>query len=307
MSDLAPIILFVYNRLEHVQSTIKALQKNILASKSVLFIYSDAPKNNEINEQVDLVRSYIKEISGFKNIEIIERESNFGLSRSIENGVTNIVNKYGKVIVLEDDIVTAPYFLKYMNDSLDLYESNSSVATVCGYTIPNNGELPETWFTRGADSWGWGTWKRAWNLYNPDAKYIFQQLKSSGKMRELDNYIDVDYTGLFEAHINNNIAGWDIVWSATCFMNDKYTLFPRKSLVKNIGNDGSGTNCAADESFDNVSLYLNPIIVSKVDVLDNIEALKLYKIYVNGGRSAFYIFTKKYVKRFSKFLKRIFN
>ena len=110
MSDLAPIILFVYNRLEHVQSTIKALQKNILASKSVLFIYSDAPKNNEINEQVDLVRSYIKEISGFKNIEIIERESNFGLSRSIENGVTNIVNKYGKVIVLEDDIVTAPYF-----------------------------------------------------------------------------------------------------------------------------------------------------------------------------------------------------
>ena len=152
MSSFAPIVLFVYNRLEHTKLTIEALQRNIEASNSDIFIFSDAPQNKKDIAQVSKVRSYIKKISGFKSIEVHERDFNFGLTKSIESGVTTIVNKFGKVIVLEDDIVTAPYFLKYMNDSLDMYESNNSVATICGYTIPNNGELPETWFGRGADA-----------------------------------------------------------------------------------------------------------------------------------------------------------
>ena len=142
MSSFAPIVLFVYNRLEHTKLTIEALQRNIEASNSDIFIFSDAPQNKKDIAQVSKVRSYIKKISGFKSIEVHERDFNFGLTKSIESGVTTIVNKFGKVIVLEDDIVTAPYFLKYMNDSLDMYESNNSVATICGYTIPNNGELP---------------------------------------------------------------------------------------------------------------------------------------------------------------------
>jgi hypothetical protein len=305
MSDFAPIVLFVYKRLEHVQATVEALQKNLLSEQSELFIFSDASKGNEDKDQVDHVRAYLKKIKGFKSINIKERQSNLGLSKSIEIGVTDIVNIYGKVIVLEDDIVTAPYFLKYMNDSLNLYKSNHSVATICGYTIPNDGELPETWFTKGADSWGWGTWKRAWDLYNPNSEYIYQQLKLTGKIKDLNNYIDVDYSALFEAHLNNEIAGWDIVWSATCFMNDKFTLFPKKSLVLNIGNDGSGTNCAADDSFNNESLYLDPINVNKIEIKDNTVALKLYKIYVSGGKSIFFRIAKKYLKRIFKFFKKV--
>ncbi|MDC1387034.1 glycosyltransferase [Candidatus Thioglobus sp.] len=307
MSDFAPIVLFVYNRLKHTKSTVKALQKNIYASKSELFIFSDAPKNNENKAEVELVRSYLKDISGFKNVSIVERNSNFGLSKSIESGVTEVIDNYGKAIILEDDIVTAPYFLRYMNESLDLYEFDSSVANISGYTIPNNGELPETWFSKGANSWGWGTWKESWNLYTPDPQIIFNQLKSSGKMEELDNYIDVDFTQLFEDYIDNKISAWDIVWTSICFMNNKYTLYPKESLVLNIGNDGSGTNCIVDSSFDSHVIYLRPIKVSRVKVIDNEDYIKLYKSYVRGNRNIIYFLIRKYVKKYLKITRNFFK
>ena len=124
---ISPIVLFVYNRLWHTRQTIEALQKNELASQSELFIYADGARNENEIDQVFEVRCYIEEVEGFKKVTITERDKNWGLANSIINGVTQIVNKYGRVIVLEDDLVTSPFFLRYMNDALDIYKDNNEI------------------------------------------------------------------------------------------------------------------------------------------------------------------------------------
>src|SRR5688572_7223408 len=120
---LAPVALFVYNRPWHTRQTVKALQNNFLADETELFIFSDGPKNDDSKAAVQEVRDYLKTIEQFKNITIIEQEKNLGLANSIISGVTEIVNKYGKIIVIEDDLISSRYFLKYMNDALDKYLS----------------------------------------------------------------------------------------------------------------------------------------------------------------------------------------
>ena len=147
MNNLAPIVLFTYNRLDHTKQTVEALRANLYAKESVLYIYSDAPKTEAAGEAVQAVRDYLHTIDGFCEVYIILREENWGLARNIMDGVTEIVNQYGKIIVLEDDIVTSKYFLKYMNDALTLYKDFPQVMSVSGYMYPIEKEnLPETFF-----------------------------------------------------------------------------------------------------------------------------------------------------------------
>lgn len=164
----APIALFVYNRLNHTQRTITALQQNSLAQESELYIFSDGPKDEAGVEKVETIRKYLKTISGFKSVHIKERPENWGLAKSIIEGATEIVGQFGKIIVLEDDIVTSPHFLKYLNEALDLYQNEEKVISVHGYIYPVKQVLPETFFLRGADCWGWATWQRGWRLFQPD-------------------------------------------------------------------------------------------------------------------------------------------
>ena len=156
INEAAPITLFVYNRIDHTRQCVEALRKNLLANESALIIFSDAAKDVGSQNSVEEVRSYLKTIRGFTKIEIIERTNNFGLAKSIISGVTYVVNKYGRVIVLEDDLVTSPYFLIYMNKALDIYKNDDMVASIHGYIYPVKKALPETFFLRGADCWGWG-------------------------------------------------------------------------------------------------------------------------------------------------------
>ena len=142
----APIVLFVYNRLEHTRLTVEALQKNELANQSELFIYSDAAKNKNEQFKVYNVRKYIDNIDGFKKVTIFERKKNLGLANSIIDGVTNIVNKYGKIIVLEDDLVTSSFFLRYMNDALTKYKGNKRIWEVGGYVYPISCESKRDFF-----------------------------------------------------------------------------------------------------------------------------------------------------------------
>ncbi|WP_082409637.1 glycosyltransferase [Methylomonas koyamae] len=154
---LAPIVLFVYNRPWHTQKTVEALQNNELALESELIIYSDAPKYEDSKQAVLGVRSYIKSIIGFKKVTIIEREKNWGLAKSIIDGVTTVVNQYGKVIVLEDDLVTSQFFLKFMNEALNFYEGEAKVFHVSGYLYPiNNEKLDSTFFFKANDMLGLG-------------------------------------------------------------------------------------------------------------------------------------------------------
>src|SRR3990170_4410030 len=172
----APILLFVYNRLIYTRITVESLKKNEFASESELFIYSDAAKTEKDKKLVAEVRDYIKTINGFRKVIIKESKENKGLALSITSGVSEILNKYDNAIILEDDLELSPFFLKYMNEALSLYEKEEDVISIHGYVYPVKKKLPETFFLRGADCWGWATWKRGWELFEDDAHTLFSEI-----------------------------------------------------------------------------------------------------------------------------------
>lgn len=175
----APILLFVYNRPEHTRQVVSSLLRNQEAAESPLFIYADQSKTPDNDAAVQEVRRYIHSISGFKSITIIERESNWGLARNIIDGVTTQVNEFGRVIVLEDDLIVAPYFLKFMNDALETYQDEQRVGHIQACDFTKDTSLPDTFLIKWTGSWGWGTWKRAWKYFNPDGKNCLPNWKSA--------------------------------------------------------------------------------------------------------------------------------
>jgi hypothetical protein len=277
----APIVLFVYNRPEHTRKTVEALSANMLANESDLFIYSDAAKNDTVTERVNAVRSYIKTVSGFKSVTIIERDRNWRLAPSIIDGVTNVVNQYGKVIVLEDDIVTSPWFLTYMNDALTLYENNERVICIHGYVYPVKKKLPDYFFIRGANCWGWATWKRGWDIFNPDAEFLLMEIEKQKLKRDFNFNNSYDFTGMLRDTIDGKISSWAVRWHASAFLSDKYTLYPGISFIKNIGLDGSGTHCKeidADKT-EMISTVYKPISLPLIELTASNEAKKAFVQY----------------------------
>jgi len=245
----APIVLFAYNRPEHTRKTVEALQRNAPAGDSDLFIFSDAPRDESAKEAVGEVRSYIKNITGFKNISIIERDKNFGLADSIIDGVTRMADKYGKIIVLEDDIVTSPAFLKYMNDALDLYENDERVMHVSGYFPPIKNDLPDTFFYNQTSCWGWGTWARAWENYNGNAGSLIEEVKKRNQAKKLDIDGSIGFMSTLRANAAGEIKTWAVKWHASVFLAGGLCLHPNKSLVLNIGHDGTGINSEATNAY----------------------------------------------------------
>lgn len=266
--NFAPIALFVYNRPWHTRQTVEALLTNAEAGKTPLYIFSDGPKNAASRASVAEVRSYIRKITGFRSVTLIERESNYGLARSIIHGVTILCEKYGRVIVVEDDLVTSPYFLRFMHDGLSLYEHDERVISIHGYQFPVTTNLPETFFLTGADCWGWATWKRGWELFEPDGRLLLRQLQE----RKLTHRFDFDgafpYTRMLKKQIAGKNNSWAIRWYASAFLKDKLTLYPGHSLVQNIGTDSSGTHCSTTGAYAS-DMADSPIRVDSIGVEEN--------------------------------------
>ena len=277
----APIVLFVYNRLWHTQQTIEALQKNVLAKQSELYIYSDGANTEKIQKSVNEVRQYIDKIDGFKSVTIIKRIKNFGLAESIIDGVTTIVNQYGRIIVLEDDMVVSPYFLEYMNEALEQFVDNDRIISVHGYVYPVEIELPEPFFLPGADCWGWATWRRGWALFNSDGQYLLDELIQRHLIQEFDYNGAYPYSNMLKAQIKGANDSWAIRWHASAFLAGKLTLYPGRSLVHNSGNDGSGTHCGTSD------IMGTKLSETKIN-LNNIEIAPS-----RFGREAFEIFFRQ--------------
>jgi len=236
---LAPIVLFVYNRPWHTRQTIEALQKNELAKDSELFIFSDAPKDNESKEKVKEVREYIKTIGGFKKVSIIEREKNWGLANNIIDGVTKIVNEYGEIIVLEDDLVTSPYFLRFMNDALEFYKNKKKIWSITGFTYPLN--IPKnynfsTYLYQRSSSKSWAIWKDRWNKVEFNEKKLIDVYSLDLIKKKLFPY-GKDLYNMFVSQINKKIDSWAIRYVINQVMNEGYTVYPLCSYVKDIGDD----------------------------------------------------------------------
>ncbi len=264
MKKLAPIILFVYNRPWHTQQTVEALLKNDLASQSELFIYADGAKQKNAPQVLE-VRKYIKTIAGFKKITIIERDKNWGLADNIINGVTEIVNKYGEIIVMEDDIVASIGFLKYMNEALQMYKDKESVGCIHAWNYNLETRYKEsTFFLKGADCWGWATWKRAWKHFNSNGEELLQMVEKKNLIFDFNRRNTHQFYEMLKYQILGKNNSWAIRWHASLFVLNKYCLQPTKAIVKNIGLDNSGTHCGdtniIQQPIDNIKLK-NIIII----------------------------------------------
>lgn len=285
-NSLAPIVLFVYNRPWHTDQTLNALMKNDLADQSMLFIYSDGPKAEATQEQLNKiteVRELIRKEKWCKDVHIIESEKNKGLADSIVDGVTEIVNKYGKAIVLEDDIVTSRGFLKYMNDALNLYERNETIFQISAFMFPIDiKDLPETFFYNANTCWGWGTWQRAWKYYNNNALELYIKLIENNIDWEIYNAFQGNaYKEQLYANIENRLYTWAVKWHSTIILNDAFVLHPRKSLTKNIGFDNSGVNCKTDERFDQMELADSIKVESIKQIVNQQVACKIIDYFQN--------------------------
>jgi len=278
--DLAPIVLFVYNRPWHTKQTVEALQKNELAKESELFIYSDAPKNEQAKERVREVREYIKNIGGFKKVTIIEREKNWGLADSIIDGVGKTVNKYGKVILLEDDLVTSPYFLKFMNDALEFYKDKERVWHISGWNYPIDTEgLEDVFLWRVMNCWGWATWSDRWKYFEKNIDKTIKEFSQSDiKKFNLDG--SENFWVQVVANKKKKINTWAIFWYATIFKKNGLCLNPSQTYVKNIGLDGSGMHCGQNDTYKDVLSTNKDIkcITSLVEDKNAVERIKNFYI-----------------------------
>ncbi len=277
---LAPIVLVVYNRPWHTRQTVEALQHCELSNDSELYIFADGPTVNATEEciaNIDEVRTYIHTITGFKTIHIEEATANKGLANSVINGVSKVIDKHGTVIVLEDDIVTSPGFLRYMNDALQIYKDEPQVMHISGYMYPvRRHRLSSTFFYPATSCWGWATWERAWKHFNSNAKQLYQEIKN----RELLKTLNINTIHGFEQQLIDNITGklntWFIKWNASVILCNGYSLYPNTSLVQNIGFDGSGEHCNSTELF-RCPRLANHIKVKKQKIKINKRAVALLK------------------------------
>ena len=299
----APIAVFAFNRAEHLRRTLDALSANELATESDLTVFCDGPRNKEEESQTNAVRETARSVSGFKSLSIIAQDTNQGLAQSIIAGVSRIAEQHGKVIVVEDDLATSKYFLRYMNDGLDLYADNPRVASIHGWCFPHSvKDAPETFFLRGADCWGWGTWKRAWDVFEPDAGKLLRLLEQRKLLRTFDLEGAYDYVDMLRGYMQGKNNSWAIRWHASTFLADMYTLYPGRSLVQNFGHDGSGTHCGEDHSFD-VTPTDAPVAVVGQPVAGNQLMRRAMKAFPTGG--PYRLFRRNLRKKRKHLVKRI--
>ena len=275
----SPILLFTYNRLAHTRRCVEALLKNPLATESELFIYSDGAKDALQQESVNEVRQYIHTIRGFRQITIIERNENWGLARSIIDGVTTQVNRYGKVIVLEDDLVVAPHFLQFMNDALETYKNEPKVGHIQACDFTQDPTLPKTFLIKWTGSWGWATWDRAWKHFNPNGKELLDELTQRKLTYTFDFNGKYGYTRMLRRQIEGKNNSWAIRWNASLFLKGILSLNVGRSLVQNEGFDGSGTNCGGGGLYAS-TLHMEKLpVVPIVPIEENKEARQAYVRY----------------------------
>lgn len=274
--NAAPVAYFVYRRVDHVRKSLAALAANDGASETDLLIYSDGPRTKADEKDVAEVRELVSALSGFRSVTLVRRSENWGLARSFIGGVSETLQQYDRVIVLEDDNFTSPYFLKFMNDALAEYAEDDRVVSVSGYVYPTREPLPESFFIRGADSWGWATWRRGWAHFNPDGRQLLQEIYRRGVVSELDFNDSFCFSCMLEAQVAGLNDSWAVRWYASAFLKDKLTLYPGRSLVHNIGNDASGTHGSTSEDFD-VALATGPVTVGGIPVAESALARRAFE------------------------------
>jgi hypothetical protein len=282
----APIVLFAYKRPRHTLQTLTALSRNMMASRSPLIVFIDGPKTEAELTDIEAVRCVVRRAAGFASVEVVERQANYGLARSIIEGVSSVLRTHGRVVVVEDDIVTSPHFLCYMNDALTIYADEALVASIHAYTYPVPAPLPDTFFLRGADCWGWATWERAWCHMQQDGRALLEQITARGLRREFDANGSRSLVRMLQQQIEGRNDSWAVRWHASAFLAGMVTLYPGRSLVQNIGLDSSGTHCRETERFA-VCLDDYHVHVERLPAVENRRAAEAFEHYFRQNSGLF--------------------
>lgn len=308
--NLAPIILFTYNRLEHTKKVLESLMQNKLAKNSELYIFCDGIKDNATNQEISKsqkLQSYLKDFkiksNNFKNIHLVIQDKNIGLADSIINGISKVIKLHKKAIILEDDIIVSKVFLDYMNESLNKYEKQSKVWSINAWSYPiDSSDLNDCYFWRIPHCWGWGTWEDRWNLYARDIKWVVKNFnKADIKAINLEGY--ANYFNDFLLNKSGKIKTWAIFNYLICYKSNALNLAPKISYIKQIGFDGSGVHCGSEDIYN--AKFINekfpisfPLEIKEDKIaLNKIQQFhknlkkplilriknKILKIYNNGG------------------------
>lgn len=295
MQNLAPIALFVYNRPQHTERTLKFLQQNELAADSHLYIFSDGAKTIRDEENVASVRKIINKTKGFKSVKVIERKDNAGLANSVIAGVSQLIEEYDQVIVFEDDLVTSPHTLHYFNEALNRYSEEEKVMHIGAYMYPLKAEeLAPSFFYRAATSWGWATWGRAWKNFEPNIDVLLKQFDKKKKAAfSIDNKMNFWKQMLeFKKGKNNS---WAIRWYASIFLKGGLTLNPSQSLVNNIGHDGTGVHSGINDIY-NVIINPKPIVEFPTIIAEDPVAYKAIKSFLTKRKGNMVTRVRRFVK-----------
>lgn len=242
---LAPIVLFAFIRKETLEQTINTLKKNYLAKDSDLFIYIDGPRNENDIPLVMQVEQYCSSIEGFKSVSIRKNEKNKGLDPSVIDGVTEVINKYGKAIILEDDVITTSNFLNYMNQCLLIFENDKRIMSISGWGIdivlPADYQYDAYLFGR-SSSWRWATWKNRWKLIDWDIKDWSTFRRNRKHIKQFNKRGGSDMFQMLKKCMNGGNM-WDIRFCYNMFKLDMYSIIPILSKTDNIGFNELATHC----------------------------------------------------------------
>jgi hypothetical protein len=283
MNDYAPIVIFAYNRPHYLRETLNSLYLNEESKYSTLFIFCDGPKLNCTPKELEDVlesRKVAKEKKWCKEVFVIESNVNNGLAKAIISGVNYILDKYESIIVMEDDLVVSKYFLAYMNQGLKKFFDNEKVVSIVGYNYPVDFPFStnETIFINNSDCLGWATWKRGWALFEEDAKKLIEKIKEQNSIKKFNFDGNYNYFKMLQLVAEKKVNSWAIRWYASTFIHEKLTVFPKKSLVKHIGNQG--TNIKVDNSdFFGDQIYQSPILNFEEVVLEDFRNRRIISLH----------------------------
>lgn len=250
----APVVLFAYKRRDKLEKCLQALEANYGVDRTVLYVFCDGPKKKDDELAVQEVREYMytyKEKCKFRDVYIVESEKNKGLANSIIDGVTDVINKYGSVIVVEDDLITTSDFLHYMNGALTYYKEMKEYGSISAYTLPLRqlkGYSKDIYVTRKGECWGWGTWQDRWDKVDWSVE-DFDEYFVDKKKRKLFNSIEYGLDRMLVMQMNGEIDSWAVRWCYHLFFHGLFTVYPKESKTFNIGFDGSGTHGESNSNF----------------------------------------------------------
>ena len=303
------IACFVFNRPDHTERMLTSLAANPESAGLPVYVFCDGPRTKSEKAAATSVQEIVNRFASTLNITQLIEPSNRGVSTQVISGINTVLKEHEMVIVIEEDLVLSPYFLRYMIDALELYREEQRVISIHGYLYPNSEKLPETFFLRGADCWGWATWRRGWDLFSDDAEQLLRDLRRKKLIRKFNYGYGAMYSDMLISHSKGTLSGWDVCWHASAVLNGKLTLYPSRSLVFNAGHDGSGTHSITTGVFD-TTVATKPLKVDPIDVRESRAGLRVVRSHLarfsqNNFELALKQIRKSLGKRIDNLLRRM--